>query len=401
MQGFPAEGDTSHQLGLIYNSLGIAYQRLNKLDSSTYYHRKALRERLLIYDIIYLPSSYLKVADIERWKGNREESYQLYEKAIALSDSTGNRQSSVSSLIGKGNWELDFNKNISAAEVLFNKAYEIASGLSDKSFYIESLTSLTDLMLLKGDYQKAFQYEKNIRSLKDSLNSWELQRMVKSLEVQFNVAEKDRQLKLAEQENELTRLTNYALWSTIAFILLIAIAVIVFLKRINNKNKQLLITKQELFNSLDEQKKLKEIQMQNDLEHKEGQMSAMMLQMLQKNELMQELQEKLAQYKELNSDPAFNRIISKGQNQDKDWTAFNSYFESINKNFYMRLKTAYPEIGPNDLKICALIKLNLSIKEMAAILNISPDSVKTARYRLRKKLQLNTEDNLTEFILSL
>lgn len=73
-------------------------------------------------------------------------------------------------------------------------------------------------------------------------------------------------------------------------------------------------------------------------------------------------------------------------------------FESINKNFYAKIKAAFPEVSANDLKICALIKLNLSIKEMAGILNISPDSVKTARYRLRKKLQLVTEENLAEFI---
>jgi DNA-binding CsgD family transcriptional regulator len=73
----------------------------------------------------------------------------------------------------------------------------------------------------------------------------------------------------------------------------------------------------------------------------------------------------------------------------------------VNKHFYTRLKQNYPEISANDLKICALIKLNLSIKEMAAILNISPDSVKTARHRLRKKLQLSTEENLTDFILTI
>ncbi|HNP98308.1 MAG TPA: LuxR C-terminal-related transcriptional regulator, partial [Bacteroidia bacterium] len=88
-------------------------------------------------------------------------------------------------------------------------------------------------------------------------------------------------------------------------------------------------------------------------------------------------------------------------NQEKECADFNVQFESINKNFYERIRQAYPDISPNDLKVCALIKLNLSIKEMAGILNISPDSVKTARYRLRKKLQLNSEDNLTEFILKL
>ncbi|MBL0048052.1 MAG: hypothetical protein IPP32_08165 [Bacteroidetes bacterium] len=116
---------------------------------------------------------------------------------------------------------------------------------------------------------------------------------------------------------------------------------------------------------------------------------------------MHELQEKVESDEKLQKDNSLTKLINKGLNHDKEWTDFNSHFESINKNFYARLKQSYPDISPNDLRICALIKLNLSTKEMAGILNISPDSVKTARYRLRKKLQLNTEDNLTDFILNL
>ena len=146
---------------------------------------------------------------------------------------------------------------------------------------------------------------------------------------------------------------------------------------------------------------MKEQQLHNEIEFRESQLSSMALQMLQKNELMQEIKEQLEVDKKSTQENTLNKIINKGLNHDKEWSDFNSYFESINKNFYSRIKQAYPDISPNDLKICSLIKLNLSIKEMAAILNISSDSVKTARYRLRKKLQLNTEDNLTDFILNL
>ena len=141
--------------------------------------------------------------------------------------------------------------------------------------------------------------------------------------------------------------------------------------------------------------------MQNEIEFKEAQLSALTVQMLQKHELMQELREKLDADQTISKDSPLTRLVNKGQNQEKEWADFNVQFESINKNFYSRIRLAYPDISPNDLKICALIKLNLSIKEMAGVLNISPDSVKTARYRLRKKLQLNSEDNLTEFILKL
>ena len=153
--------------------------------------------------------------------------------------------------------------------------------------------------------------------------------------------------------------------------------------------------------AMEVQKKLEAQQLHNELEYREGQLSALAVQMLQKNELLMELKEKLEAENGAAKDHPINRIISKGLNQDKEWADFNASFESMNKNFYSRIRQAYPDISPNELKICALIKMNLSIKEMAGILNISPDSVKTARYRLRKKLQLNSEDNLTDFILNL
>ena len=133
----------------------------------------------------------------------------------------------------------------------------------------------------------------------------------------------------------------------------------------------LLRVKEQLVTVMEEQKKLKEQQMQNELEFKESQLSAMTLQMLQKNELMQEVKERLDKDNGSSKDNPLSKLINKGLNHDKEWADFNTHFESINKNFYTRLKQAYPDISPNDLKICALIKLNLSIKEMAGILNIS------------------------------
>lgn len=150
---------------------------------------------------------------------------------------------------------------------------------------------------------------------------------------------------------------------------------------------------------MEEQKLLKEQQFQNDIEHKESQLSAITIQMVEKNELLDEIKSILNK-KEPSSEAELKKLINKYTIQDNNWKDFDHYFESVNKNFYTRLKQKYPEISSNDLKICALIKLNLSIKEMATILNISPDSVKTARHRLRKKLQLSTEENLTDFILS-
>ncbi|MCY1233866.1 hypothetical protein D9M72_464250 [compost metagenome] len=172
-----------------------------------------------------------------------------------------------------------------------------------------------------------------------------------------------------------------------------------YLKNRNKRDRNLLKTKEALLEALEKQRELEEIRFQNDLDHKESQLSAVTLQMLQKNELLSDIKTAIEKQQPL-SEQQLVKMVNRHFEQNNSWDDFNLYFESINKNFYTRLKQLYPEISANDLKVCALIKLNLSIKEMASILNISPDSVKTARYRLRKKLQLAADENLTSFILS-
>ena len=322
------------------------------------------------------------------------------DRSSAASD-VYKRQEEVIALLGLGKWELVFNKNYAKAESCYLKAESIALPLTDRSFYLNAIDHLIELKKLQGDFSKALELREAEAGIRDSMNSWEKVKIQKSLEIQFDVAEKERQLKIAQNENDIAKLTNYLLGAIIAFLLFLAFGVIYFIRRNHQRDKVLLNTKVELVKALEEQKILREQYMQNEIEFKEAQLSALTVQMLQKHELMQELREKLDADQTISKDSPLTRLVNKGQNQEKEWADFNVQFESINKNFYSRIRQAYPDISPNDLKICALIKLNLSIKEMAGVLNISPDSVKTARYRLRKKLQLNSEDNLTEFILKL
>lgn len=192
----------------------------------------------------------------------------------------------------------------------------------------------------------------------------------------------------------------YKLPIDITVISIILIVVCYLFYNIRKRGKQLLDFKEELLETFEKQRITERTKFENDLEQKENQLRSITLQILKKNELLNEVKTKIEE-----RDPVSTQQLLKMLNQHFDqnmrWNDFDIYFESINKNFYMRLKETYSEINCNDLKICALIKLNMSIKEMSSILNISPDSVKTARYRLRKKLQLTTEQNLTDFILSI
>ncbi|MCF6128918.1 hypothetical protein L1S35_04485 [Flavobacterium sp. AS60] len=393
------KNDTSGTLGLAYTSLGFLYDLKGEKAEAEKNYILALKEFEKGNNIAYLPTSYCKLGEIASAKKQKEISLDYYKKALTLAITSENKQAQVNAYVAIGKWYIDFDDNYLQAESLFNKARVISLLLSDKTFEIKTIEALIELKRKEGNFMEVSQLQDEVIAIKDSFYSFEREQIVKSLEVQFDVSEKNRKLKLISAEKEVSKLTNYLLITLLGVLIVVFSILYFFLKRINKRDKQLLKTKEELVNLMEEQKQLKEQQFQNDIEFKESQLSAVTIQMLEKNELLDEIKTILNR-KEPTSEKDIKKLVSKYTIQDNNWKDFDNYFESVNKNFYTRLKQKYPDISSNDLKICALIKLNLSIKEMASILNISPDSVKTARHRLRKKLQLNTEENLTDFILS-
>lgn len=128
--------------------------------------------------------------------------------------------------------------------------------------------------------------------------------------------------------------------------------------------------------------------------------------MIRKNELLIDIREELASQKEqLGSrfpDKFHNRInklIESGLNSEHDWEMFEHLFDQAHENFFRRLKASYPDLTASDFRLCAYLRMNLSSKEIAPLLNISVRGVEEKRYRLRKKLNLKPDQNLTEFII--
>ena len=85
---------------------------------------------------------------------------------------------------------------------------------------------------------------------------------------------------------------------------------------------------------------------------------------------------------------------------DDDWDTFETNFDRAHQDFFNRLKIQFPDLTPGDIKLCAYLKMNLSSKEIAHLLNISIRSVEVHRYRIRKKLRLHSSDNLVEYLMA-
>ena len=95
------------------------------------------------------------------------------------------------------------------------------------------------------------------------------------------------------------------------------------------------------------------------------------------------------------------KLINNNLNTTDDWKLFEEAINNADKDFLKKIKSIHPSLTSNDLRLCAYLRLNLSSKEIAPLLNISPKSVEVKRYRLRKKMNLEHDVNLTNYILQL
>lgn len=147
---------------------------------------------------------------------------------------------------------------------------------------------------------------------------------------------------------------------------------------------------------------LKNQQLQQDIEARNRELAISTMSMINKNTTLNKLKSELVKSKEEtgNITPALS-IIDKALKNDQDWEFFEQAFNHADKKFFKRIKEKHPSLTPNDLRLCVYLRLNLSSKEIAPLLNISARSVEIKRYRLRKKLDLERDVNLSEYVIHL
>jgi DNA-binding CsgD family transcriptional regulator len=147
---------------------------------------------------------------------------------------------------------------------------------------------------------------------------------------------------------------------------------------------------------------LRNEQLKKDIEGKSQEMAASMMNLVKKNELLQEIKDilELKRPAQQNIKEVLN-IIDSSLDVAENWNLFEEAFNHADRDFFHRIKEKHSKLTSNDLKLCAYLRLSLSSKEIAPLLNISLRSVEVKRYRLRKKLDLDHEVGLVDYIVSI
>jgi tetratricopeptide (TPR) repeat protein/DNA-binding CsgD family transcriptional regulator len=457
---FDQEREIDEYISIDLNNIGKVYFAWKKFDKALQYYTEAL-DRALATDNISMQAIRLSnIGQVYEAMNSYDTALSLYNQALDIDKKQGNRdkigirRSNIGRVyLKQGKFEESY-RNFSEALDIFNELeillsqaiilnhlgdlmlkegkYPQALGYYEKSLDISkpraikgeelrSLKSIADTYSELKNFEASLNYFQQFTSLKDSLFNEEKHRQLAEFETRYDTEKKDKENALLKQEAKIQR--NQKIIFIISGLAILFVAIF-FVFLFTTKRKSLIQSKklrekENKLHGLEMEKQEKEKDhlqkvlfaeeqinklQQDKLQQKNRELSTATLHILNKNEVLgniRKMAEQTVDDASLDKNACFVNLIREidsNTNLDEQWDQFKLHFESVHKGFFAKLMNAYPNLTQNELKLCAYLRMNLSTKEIAQMLHISAESVTTKRYRLRKKLKLDNEENLVGFI---
>lgn len=384
----------------LYNNIGATYSLQNKFAKAREYYENALKGYTELGKQNKVSVALTNIGDTYEQEESYQKALEFYARSLVidrkLQKDLGGMSITLRS-IGSVNIKL---KNYKEAEKALEEALQLTQKVGAKGEEKDTYSVYAQLYEATGEASKALKYYKRHDALKDSLFNIRKSKQIAEMETKYQTEKKEKELalqakSLVQKDKEIIGQRNIL----IVMLLLITVAFfIVSRQRLRNrKNKEIFKTQEELI-----QAELKNAE--QDLKFKNKELTTYALHIIQKNNILTELKDSIEEAVDDMSDQESKRLtklihlINYSFNLDRDWKDFKMAFEQVHEGFFEKLQQRYPNISPSEIRLCALLRLNFASKEIAAIMGISPDSVKVARYRLRKKLELSRNDSLVDFI---
>ncbi|WP_405382351.1 tetratricopeptide repeat protein [Maribacter sp. LLG6340-A2] len=291
------------------------------------------------------------------------------------------------------------NNELNKALKHLNKAVYLSDSLNISKKLKEALFYRSKLYEKKGELRKALTDLKRSTTINDSIFSLEKAKQVNKLQTLYETEKKEAEI--AVQQEEIKTLHEKAkvykltkgLYAGGMFTFVAVSGLLYFGFKQRMKKNKIAREKQEAI-------------YKQEIEHKKKELASQTLHLVQKSTFLQELKVNL---EKLRNSPdkfkvEFRRIVmllKKQSAEDKDWEVFKTYFSEVHNDFDQKLKTIYPDISEKEIRLAAFLRMNLTTKEIAATLNVLPDSILKSKYRLKKKLALKKQTDLSSFLSSI
>lgn len=369
-------------MGYGYSIVGLIYYKLKDYPRSKSFSLKSLAIREALKDVRGQGESWNNLALAYMGEENWDSALFSLEQALKYL-TAGNDLRQIASIMG--NQGKVYSKMGRPREALIY--YRLAIGNARKIGLSTTLRSvypkIAETYAEMGDYETALEFQQRYAALQDSLYSEEQGAIIEELDQRYASAKKDQEIEIMRQKHQTNQIITYGLLGVFMLAMLVVVLVVSRMRLKERQEKELAHT---------------------HLENAESQLTEFTRHILQKNQLIEELEQKLEAL-ELQDQKSKDQRSAKRQEllemkilTEDDWSEFKRHFEQVHQGFTLRLKEQFPTLTLGERRLFILLKLNISSREISNILGVSPESVKKSRYRLRKKLALSEDEKLQEFV---
>lgn len=262
-----------------------------------------------------------------------------------------------------------------------------------------------------GQYQEAFDYSQKMISLSDSILNEEKVRSISELTLKYETELKDKEIENLRQQETLGRWQKGGL--SVIILLVLVIAFIVFLrqraiirreKALQEKSREASEAREALGRAELKAANLEKQRLEEDVKYKSKEISNLAIGIFRHHDLLQNLDKSLQSIrKKVNPEvkdevQELTVMVVSQLGAEKERQDLQLYIEEAEQGFFQILDSRFPQLTERERRLCALIRMGYSSKEIAAIFNINPNSVDMGRYRLRKKLDPDMQITLNEFL---
>ncbi len=351
LQLFEALGDRKG-MAIVNENMGSIYEDLERYDVAYDYFTKAFEQ--VAHTETQAEANVLNnLGDIHRKKGNYHEGLEYTLKALTLAE------------------RIQDNHQMEGAHKDLSKVYAL---MGDYKKAHEHL-------LLSDDYEELLIEAQNLNQLN-------------VLQTIHEANKKEAEIQLLKEQNKVSEARQNLLW--VAFALCMVILMLLYGYFTKKRKSEM------------EKKAIEEKNLQREIQLKTGALSRYSLHLSQKNKILFELSCKLkniASRKNMDIEKKLKELVKEidfNLKQEHEWDEFMSFFKEIHPDFVKRLSSlSHNSLTPAEMRLGMLLRLNLSSKEIASILRVTPDSVRVARHRLRKKLPIDQKEELVNFMIGL
>ncbi|MFK5854956.1 MAG: transcriptional regulator [Bacteroidota bacterium] len=396
------ELNNNRGVAIALNNIGEVYRLKGKLTKASMYYKQSMELNSKTKHLRLKAINYENMGQISSLKGNTKEAFEYYNKSLELYQGLNNTDDLTELLILMGDEYIklnDYNKAYTSLDYAFNYATQNNQWEQIK----RSSYGLSKVFENKKEYKESLKYMSIYAQYNDSIiikrmndQIFDLQshflRDIKEKEIQI----KDSEIELLENEQQINNLKQNILILGVIVIIILTIFVVVRLR--------FKVKKEKLVNLQDKQlHKVQQNLLKVEISSKDNDLINFALHLVQKNKVLKQLKTDLNNLSARDDDELNRKLkelsihVHQSLQINKEIEEFQHKVDIAYDDFFTKLKAKIPSLTNNEKRLCALLRLNLSTKEISSLNNISIKAVEMGRYRLRKKFDINNKQSLSEY----